>query len=679
MPGKTTTGKSVSDKAKKLKQKLLDADYRYYTLAQPDIDDYAYDMMMKELQQIEEEHPELKTPDSPTMRVGGTSSNEFPSVKHLFPMLSLANSYDEDDLNEFDKRIKNLLGNEKYHYVCELKFDGLAVSLTYKDGLLVQGATRGDGVTGDDITTNLKTIRSIPLRLQNNSGIFKTIDIEVRGEVFFILKDFHKINEEQQSKGEKLYANPRNTAAGTLKLKDSRLVALRKLNMFCYSLRHVDERENRKLKSHKENLEILRRLKLPVNDFTRTFNNIEDVKKFCEEIEVKREELPYEIDGVVVKVDSLGQQDEIGTIAKSPRWAIAYKFKAKQALTKLTDITLQVGRIGTITPVAELEPVFLAGSTISRATLHNSDEIERKDIRVGDYVKIEKGGDVIPKVVDVDKSKRPKNSKPFKMPDKCPVCSSKLVRPEGEANHYCVNYLCPAQVQGRIEHFVSRIAMDIEGLGYSIIEKFIALGYLKDITDIYKLHKYENELKKIEGFGEKSIDNILKSIERSKEKPFDKVLYAIGIRHVGDRTARILAKHFKNVENLRNVNKEDIENVREVGPRIAESVYDFFRKKSNWQLVEKLMKAGLKFEAEATSQTSNKFNDLTFVLTGALEKYSRDEAKAIIENMGGKVSSSVSKKTDYVLAGSDAGSKLDKANALGVKVIDEKEFEKMVK
>lgn len=679
MAGKTASGKAVYDKAKELRQKLLEADYKYYVLARPDIEDYTYDMLMKELQQIEEAHPELKTPDSPTMRVGGAASNEFPPVKHRFPMLSLANSYDEDDLNEFDKRIKNLLGGEKYQYVCELKFDGLAVSLTYKDGMLLQGATRGDGVTGDDITTNLKTIRSIPLRVENNPGIFKNIDIEVRGEVFFMLKGFLKINEEQSLKGEKLYANPRNTAAGTLKLKDSRLVASRKLNMFCYSLRHLDERENRKLKSHKENLEILKTLKFPVNEFTRTFDNIEDVKKFCEEIEVKREKLPYEIDGVVVKIDSLAQQDEIGTIAKSPRWAIAYKFKAKQAATKLKEITLQVGRIGTITPVAELEPVFLAGSTISRATLHNSDEIERKDIRVGDYVRIEKGGDVIPKVVDVDKSRRPKNSRPFKMPDKCPVCSSKLVRPDGEANHYCVNYLCPAQVQGRIEHFVSRIAMDIEGLGYSIIEKFISLGYLKDITDIYKLHKYEKELKKIEGFGEKSIDNILKSIERSKEKPFDKVLYAIGIRHVGDRTARILAKHFKNVENLRNVNKEDIENVREAGPRIAESVYDFFHKKSNWQLVEKLMKAGLKFEAEASPQASNKFNGLTFVLTGALEKYSRDEAKAIIENMGGKVSSSVSKKTDYVLAGSDAGSKLDKAEALGVKVIDEKEFEKIVK
>jgi DNA ligase (NAD+) len=671
--------KSVLEKAAKLKKKLLDADYRYYVLAQPDIDDYTYDMMMKELQRLEEKYPELKSPDSPTQRVGGMASNEFPSVRHQVPMLSLANSYDENDLYEFDKRIKNLIPGEKFRYVCELKFDGLAVSLIYRDGLFVQGATRGDGVIGDDVTNNLKTIRSIPLRLENTSGIFKKLDIEVRGEVFFLLKDFIKINEEQEAQGQKLYANPRNTAAGTLKLKDSREVAVRKLNMFCYLLRHLDDTENRKLKSHSENLEILKKLKFPVNSYTQIFNNIDDVRKFCDKMEIEREKLPYEIDGVVVKVDSLAQQEEIGSIAKNPRWAIAYKFKAKQAVTKLKKITLQVGRIGTITPVAELEPVFLAGSTISRATLHNSDEIERKDIRQGDYVKIEKGGDVIPKVVDVDKERRPKGLRPFKMPMQCPVCKSPLVRPEGEANYYCTNYLCPAQVQGRIEHFVARNAMDIEGLGYSIIEKFIGLGYLKDITDIYRLYSDEKELKKLEGFGDKSIDNILASIENSKEKPFDKVLFAIGIRHVGVRTAQLLAKHFKNIDSLIKAPQEEINNVREIGPKIAESVYNFFHKKSDLQIIEKLRKAGLKFEAESSSQSSDKFNGLTFVLTGSLEKYSREEAKALIENMGGKVSSSVSKKTDYVLAGSDAGSKLGKAKQLGVKVIDEKEFEKMVK
>jgi DNA ligase (NAD+) len=665
--------KKTADRAKKLREKLSDADYKYFTLAQPDIDDYAYDMLMKELKDLEEQYPELRSPDSPTQRVGGQAANDFASVKHEVPMLSLANSYDENDLFEFDKRINNLLKGEKYQYACELKFDGLAVSLIYRNGIFVHGATRGDGVTGDDITNNLKTIRSIPLKLDQK------VDIEVRGEVFFLLRDFFRINEEQEALGEKKYANPRNTAAGTLKLKDSKLVAIRKLNMFCYYMRYLDDAKQAKVKSHYENLQTLRKLKFPVSDKTVVLGSVDEVKGFVEQTEASRDELPYEIDGVVVKVDSIIQQQKIGTIAKSPRWAIACKFKAKQATTKLKDITLQVGRIGTITPVAELEPVFLAGSTISRATLHNSDEIERKDIRVGDYVKIEKGGDVIPKVVEVVREQRGKGSKPYKMPDKCPVCKQPITRPEGEANYYCTNFLCSAQVQGRIEHFVARNAMDIEGLGYQIVEKFIALGYLKDITGIYKLYTKEKELKKLEGFGTKSIDNILASIENSKQRPFDKVLFAIGIRHVGDRTAKILAKHFKNVDNLMAAEQEEINSVREVGPKIAESVYDFFHNKASLQLVDKLRKAGLQFEAEDTGVTSNKFEGLTFVLTGTLEKYKREDAAAIIESMGGKTSSSVSKKTSFVLAGAEAGSKLDKAEALGVKVLTEEEFEKMIK
>ncbi|MBE2227365.1 MAG: NAD-dependent DNA ligase LigA [Ignavibacteria bacterium] len=665
--------KKTADKAAKLKQKLLDADYRYYILNKPDIDDYTYDMMMKELQEIETAYPELKTPDSPTQRVGSDLSNDFPTVIHDIPMLSLSNSYDENDLDEFDKRINNLLKGEKYKYVCELKFDGIAVSLTYKNGLFVQGATRGDGVRGDDITANLKTVRAIPLQLD------KQIDIEVRGEVFFMLKDFFRINEEQEAEGKPRYANPRNTAAGSLKLKDSREVASRRLNMFCYNMRYLDEAQQKKLKTHSGNMELLKSLKFPVNSTTKVVNNIAEVKVFCEEIEKQRDSLPYEIDGVVIKLDTLEQQSKVGAIAKSPRWAIAYKFKAKQAVTKLKSITLQVGRIGTITPVAELEPVFLAGSTISRATLHNSDEIERKDIREGDYVKIEKGGDVIPKVVEVVLDQRPKNSKPYKMPEKCPVCGTPLLRPEGEANHYCTNSLCPAQVQGRMEHFVARTAMDIEGLGFQILEKFIQLGYLKDITDIYKLKGKVKELKSLDRFGDKSIDNILGSIERSKERPFEKVLYAIGIRHVGDRTARVLAKHFKSVENIIAASKEEIESIHEIGPRIAESVYDFFHTKSNLQMVEKLRKAGLNFEMEVTANASNKLEGLTFVVTGTLEKYKREEVEELIETLGGKAASSVSKKTSYVLAGAEAGSKLKKAESLGVKVIDEAEFDKLIK
>lgn len=666
--------KKIADKAKKLSRELLDADYKYYILAKPDLDDYTYDMKMKELQELEAKYPELKTADSPTQRVGSDLSNDFPTVIHDIPMLSLSNSYDENDLDEFDKRINNLLKGEKYKYVCELKFDGIAVSLTYKNGLFVQGATRGDGVRGDDITTNLKTVRAIPLLLD------KKIDIEVRGEVFFMLKDFYRINEEQEAEGRPRYANPRNTAAGSLKLKDSREVSSRRLNMYCYFMRLLNDAEQKKQKTHSGNLDFLKSLRFPINNYTKIVNNITEVKKFCEDIESIRDSLPYEIDGVVIKLDSLEQQNKVGAIAKSPRWAIAYKFKAKQATTKLKDITLQVGRIGTITPVAELEPVFLAGSTISRATLHNSDEIERKDIRVGDYVKIEKGGDVIPKVVEVVLEERPKNSKPFKMPDKCPVCKQPLLRPEGEANHYCTNSLCPAQVQGRMEHFVARTAMDIEGLGYQILEKFIQLGYLKDITDIYKLGKKVKELKSLERFGEKSIDNILNSIERSKTRPFEKVLYAIGIRHVGDRTARVLAKHFKNIDNIIAASKDEIESIHEIGPRIAESVYDFFRTKSNLQMVDRLRKAGLQFEIEQTASTrSNKLEGLTFVVTGTLEKYKREEVEELIESMGGKAASSVSKKTSYVLAGAEAGSKLKKAESLGVKVIDEAEFDRLIK
>jgi len=665
--------KKTADKAAKLKQKLIDADYRYYILNKPDIDDYTYDMMMKELQEIEANFPELKSLDSPTQRVGSDLSNDFPTVIHDIPMLSLSNSYDENDLDEFDKRINNLLKGEKYKYVCELKFDGIAVSLTYKNGLFVQGATRGDGVRGDDITTNLKTVRAIPLQLD------KKIDIEVRGEVFFMLKDFFRINEEQEAEGKPRYANPRNTAAGSLKLKDSREVASRRLNMFCYNMRYLDNALQAKLKSHSGNMDFLKSLKFPVNSTTKVVNNISEVKAFCGEIEKLRDSLPYEIDGVVIKLDSLEQQSKVGAIAKSPRWAIAYKFKAKQAVTKLKSITLQVGRIGTITPVAELEPVFLAGSTISRATLHNSDEIERKDIREGDYVKIEKGGDVIPKVVEVVLDQRPKNSKPFKMPEKCPVCGTPLQRPEGEANHYCTNSLCPAQVQGRMEHFVARTAMDIEGLGFQILEKFIQLGYLKDITDIYKLKGKVKELKSLDRFGEKSIDNILSSIERSKERPFEKVLYAIGIRHVGERTARVLAKHFKSVDNIIAASKEEIESIHEIGPRIAESVYDFFHTKSNLQMVDKLRKAGLNFEMEVTANASNKLEGLTFVVTGTLEKYKREDVEELIETLGGKAASSVSKKTSYVLAGTEAGSKLKKAETLGVKVIDEAEFDKLIK
>lgn len=655
-----------------LKKKIADADYKYYTLAQPDIGDEQYDMMMKELEALEKDFPEYKTEDSPANRVSGEPTKSFKIVFHQVPMLSLANTYNEDELYEFDKRIRSLLPNEKFEYVCELKFDGLAVSLIYENGKLKTGSTRGDGEKGDDITQNIKTIRSIPLSI--NHG--KVKNFEARGEVFFRKEDFLKINEEQELRGEKTFANARNTAAGTLKQKDSKAVAKRPLKFFSYYLRTDDI----KLTSHAENLNLLKELRLPVNDKWVKVNSIEEAKTFCDNIEQTRDDLPYEIDGVVIKVNSLAQQDELGTVSKSPRWAVAYKFKAKQQITKIKSISLQVGRVGTVTPVANLEPVFLAGSTISRATLHNFDEIERKDIREGDYVKIEKGGDVIPKVVEVIKERRPKNLKEFPHPTNCPVCNTHLEKPEGEVAYYCPNSACPAQVQGRIEHFVQRDAMEIEGLGFQIIEIFIGKGFISNYADIYDLHKKKNELLELERFGEKSISNILNGIEQSKEKPFDKVLFALGIRHIGERTAKILAKHFGSIDNLMKASQEEINQVYEIGPKISESVTNFFSDKHNLKLIERLRKAGLKFEIDKSiiQKINPLFANKTFVLTGTLEKYKRDEAAKIIEDLGGKTSSSVSKKTDFVLAGSDAGSKLEKARSLGVKVIDENEFQSMI-
>ena len=655
-----------------LKQKIRDADYKYYVLAEPDIDDYKYDMILKELNEIEAKFPDLKTGDSPTQRVSGEPTKIFKTAQHKIPMLSLSNSYTFEELIEFDKRVKNILEDRKYEYACELKFDGLAVSLIYENGKLVRAATRGDGMKGDDVTQNIKTIRSIPLSIIGN----KYKDFEVRGEVFFKKEDFIKINEEQELKGEKIFANARNTAAGTLKLKDSKIVASRPLNFFSYSI-YTDEAI---LKTHMEGIRLLEELRFPVNKSYIKADNVEEVKKFCDKIEKIRDSLPYDIDGTVVKVNLIAQQEILGFVSRSPRWAIAYKFKAKEAETKVLNIVCQVGRIGTITPVADLQPVFLAGSTISRATLHNFDEINRKDIRVGDYVKIEKGGDVIPKVLVVIKDRRGKDSKPFKIPNKCPVCGTKLEKPEDEVYYYCPNYNCAAQVQGRIEHFVHRNGMEIEGLGESIIEIFLEKGFLKNYADIYELKKYRNKIIELERFGVKSVDNILAAIEESKNRSFDKVLFALGVRHIGERTAKVLSKHFGNIDNLINSSEEEIQNVHEIGPKIAQSVANFFKDEKNIELVSRLRKADLKLETEKSSveKINPNFSNKSFVITGTLENYKRDIIQKLIEDLGGRISSSVSKKTDYVVAGAEAGSKLDKAKALGVKVLGEKEFQSML-
>lgn len=670
-----TTPADIIEKVKYLREKITDADYRYYVLADPDIDDYSYDMMLKELDDIEKKYPAMISDDSPTQRVSGMPTRIFRTVKHKVPMLSLSNSYNFNELIEFDSRIKNILSEsseKNYEYICEFKFDGLAVSLVYENGKLKTAATRGDGSEGDDVTQNIKTIRSIPLSVRHKD----LRNFEIRGEVFFRKEDFIKVNEEQELKGEKIFANARNTAAGTLKLKDSRIVASRQLNFFSYYF-YTDEI---KIESHLHSIDLLQELKFPVNKYYKKAADIKEVKEFCDETERMRDSLPYEIDGVVVKVNSFSQQEILGTVSRSPRWAIAYKFKAKETETKIESIVCQVGRTGTITPVANLKPVLLSGSTISRATLHNFDEIKRKDIREGDFVKIEKGGDVIPKVLEVIIKKRGKNSKPYSIPSKCPVCGSSLKKPEDEVYYYCPNYYCDAQIKGRIEHFVQRNAMNIEGLGESIIDIFLNKGFLKNYSDIYDLSKKKDELLRLDRFGDKSVDNIIAAIKESRNRPFDKVLFALGIRHVGERTAKILADNFGSIDNIINADEERILQVNEIGPKIAESISLFMKDNKNLELIEKLKKAGLKFESgENTIKENINITNKTFVLTGTLEKYKREEAQKIIEDFGGKVSSSVSKKTDFVLAGEEAGSKQQKAIDLGVKIISESDFEKMIK
>ncbi|CUU03971.1 DNA ligase (NAD+) [Candidatus Thermokryptus mobilis] len=663
----------IIERVEELRKQIREHDYRYYVLAEPIISDFEYDMLMRELIELERQYPELVTPDSPTQRVGGAPTKEFPTVTHPVPMLSLNNAFTIEEIREFDRRVAELLEGEKYRYVAELKFDGVAVRLKYENGILVLGATRGDGVQGDDITNNIKTIRSIPLRLMNPDEKF--LNIEVRGEVYMNKVDFERLNEERERLGEKLFANPRNATAGTLKLQDPKLVAQRPLRFFAYYLMA----EGVELESHYENLQILKRLGFPVCEHVKLCNNIDEVIEFWRYWEERRDDLPYEIDGVVVKVDSIRQQEVLGAIAKSPRWAIAFKFTPRQAQTKLLGITLQVGRVGTITPVAELQPVPLGGVIITRATLHNEDYIKEKDIRVGDTVIVERSGEVIPKIVGVVLEKRPPDAVPFVFPKNCPACGGPIERPAGEANYYCENPECPAQVRARIEHFASRGAMDIEGLGEAIVDKLVTLGFLKNYADIYELHRHKAKLVRIEGFGEKSVQNLLNSIENSKKQPFHRVLYAIGIRYVGSEIAKLLADAFGSIDNLMNASVEQISSVYGIGPRIAESVYKFFHDERNLELIRRLKEAGLNFEVKPEEKAKKKLAGKTFVFTGTLKNFTREEAKEKVEELGGKVSNSVSRKTDYVVVGENPGSKYDKARQLGVRIITEEEFLELIK
>lgn len=662
----------IEKKIDELREKIRKYDYEYYVKAEPSISDEEYDMLMKELEKLENDNPKLITPDSPTQRVGKDLTKEFKPVTHKVPMLSLANTYNEDELFDFDRRIREgLPKDETVEYVVEMKIDGASVSLHYLNGILKTAATRGDGFVGEEITNNAKTIRSIPLKLNKKKSVsYKLNDFEIRGEIFMKIKDFEKLNEEREKNGEKTFANPRNFSAGSLKMQDPKEVSRRRLNTFLYTLISVEE----EFSSQSENLEILKTLGFSINSNYKVCKNINEVLKVCHQFEEERYSLPFEIDGAVVKVNSIKHQKVLGNIAKSPRWAVAYKFKAKQAVTKINKIKWQVGRIGTVTPVAEFEPVFLAGSTISRATLHNFDEIKRKDIREGDEVVIEKGGDVIPKVVSVVKEKRSKNNKPVKAPSICPECGTSLFKPEGEVAYYCENTECPAQVKGRLEHFSSRGAMDIEGLGEALIDLFVETGFLKTYADIYDLKDKKDELIQIERLGDKSVNNLLNAIEESKKQPFYKLLFALGIRYVGSGAARKLADYFNSIDELMNTTEEDILEIYEIGPSISGSVVKFFSDRHNLNIIDRLKKHGLNFESEKKNSKDTFFTSKTFVLTGSLSTFSREEAGDKITALGGKVTSSVSKKTDYVVAGENPGSKIDKANSLGIKILSDDEF-----
>jgi len=642
----------------------------YYQKAEPEISDYEFDQLLERLKKLEEEHPELITPDSPTQRVGGKADSLRPFT-HTVPLMSLDNSYDLDDLKAFTERCERLAEGRKLDYVAELKIDGLSVSLHYDNAVLTVGATRGDGSKGDEVTQNVKTIRSIPLRLKTDAPKHA----EVRGEVFLSRSQFAKINSELEMQGEKTFANPRNSASGTLRMLDSQIVASRRLDMFPYDLFAGNQKM---FASHWEAFEWFDRNGFNVNPNRRLCADFTELVAFIEEMEPKRDELDYEIDGVVVKVNSTALQQEFGATSKAPRWAIAYKYPARKAFTKLRDILVSVGRTGALTPIAMLEPTLLAGTTVGRASLHNEDEIRRLGLLIGDTVEIEKSGEIIPKVLSVDKTKRDGSETQFEFPTICPVCGFDAVRPEGEAVRRCSNRDCPAKIKGRIGYFVSRKAMDIEGLGDVLISTLVDIGRVRDVADLYSLTNAD--IANLEGKGEKSAAKLIEQIEASKTRGLQRLLFGIDIRHVGERNAKVLARHFRSVENLVAASEPEFVAIPEIGPILAASVYEFFHDERNLELIERLRTAGVQLEVDASSATAldERFVGKTFVLTGKLENYTRDEAAKLIEDRGGRVSSSVSKKTDYVVAGSDAGSKLTKAESLGVSVIDEEAFAAMI-
>jgi len=649
-------------KIAELRQKIFYHEKKYYVDNDPQISDYEFDQLMAELQDLEEAFPEFITPDSPTRRIGEQPVEGFPTVEHRWPMLSIENCYDIEGLKEFDERVRKLLPGEKIEYVTELKIDGLSMSIRYDGGRYRQAVTRGDGFRGDEVTAQVKTIHSLPLIIS------LTDDVEVRGEVYLPYDSFKKINEEREKNGEPLFANPRNAAAGSIRLLDPREVARRHLDLFLYYI-FINGQER---PSQWENLEQLKKLGFKINPHSRLCQNIEEAIRYHQEWTEKRDTLDYDVDGIVLKVNSTRQRQALGATAKSPRWAIAFKFPARQATTRIKDIIIQVGRTGALTPVAILEPVQISGTTISRCTLHNEEELKRKDIRVGDYVLLERSGDVIPHVVSVMKERRTGKEKPFAWPKKCPVCHSALYKEEDEAISHCINPSCPARIREAIIHFASRRAMNIEGLGEVLVDQLLASGLVKKIPDLYRL-KYE-DLIQLERMGPKSAGNLLDQIEESKSREVWRLIFALGIRHIGEKMAQVLARQYKDLDRLAAAREEELMRIEGIGPEVANGLVFFFTQPENKNLLKELKEAGLKFKEKEKETGPRPLEGLTFVLTGTLSSMTRDQAKEKIEELGGNVSSAVSRQTDYLVVGEEPGSKLEKARELGVKTINEQEF-----
>jgi len=652
-----------------LRQQINAANYNYYVLDNPTISDAEYDRLMRELQQLEESYPELKTPDSPTQRVGAAPLKEFGAVTHRVPLLSLDNAMNEAELIEFVRRVQRAFPGEVVEFVAEPKIDGLAVELVYEDGIFVKGSTRGDGVTGEDITQNLKTIRSIPLKLKNDQIPAPAL-LEVRGEVYMDRRDFEKLNEQQLAEDKPAFANPRNSAAGSLRQLDSRITATRPLNIWCYSLGAC---EGISFSSHYEFLQTLPKWGLRVNPLIKLCKSTEELLNYYREIENIRDRISYDIDGVVFKVNSIARQKELGIKSRSPRWAIAGKFKAQQEITQILEIEVSVGRTGAITPVAHLKPVNVGGVVVSNATLHNQDEIDRKDIRVGDWVVVQRAGDVIPQVVKVIPERRNGSEQKFHIPANCPVCGGHVIRPEGEAKHRCQNISCPAQLKGSIQHFVSKRAMNIDGLGEKLIEQMVDSGLINNVADIYFLKA--EQIANLERMAEKSAQNIIAAIDGSRHTTLARLIHALGIRNVGEHMGKLLERHFHSLNKLMAASFDELNAVEGVGPIVAQSIVDFFAEEKNRQTIDRLIEGGVVIESEAPADTGPApLTGKSFVFTGTLKNFTRDEAKAMVEKLGGRAGSSVSRKTDYVVVGENPGSKAEKAKKLGIPILSEDEF-----